>query len=57
MVYIPEGGEGEGAEFLWSLLALGIMLDNWHLALAQALAVKVLYIRLLYYGHQFPITE
>ncbi len=37
---IPEGEEGEGAEFLWSLLVMVIMLDKWHLALAQALAVK-----------------
>ncbi len=48
MVYVPEGG-GEGAEFLWSPLALGIMLDTRHQALAQALklalAVKVPYIR------------
>ncbi len=40
MVYVPEG-----AEFLWSPLALGIMSDTRHLALAHALklalAIKV----------------
>ncbi len=44
VVYVPDG-----ADFLWSPLALGIMLDTRHLALAQALklalTVKVPYIR------------